>query len=360
MMKNTFGHLYRLTSFGESHGPAMGGIIDGMPAGVTIDLERIQYMLNRRRPGQLSETSSPRNESDTLEVLSGIFEGRTLGTPIGFIVRNENARSADYDELRHVFRPSHADYTYQMKYGIRDHRGGGRASGRETVSRVVAGAFALQVLQEMDVQVKAYISQIGPINLTDRYTINDLGSLEANALPCPDHEVTQEMMKCLTVAREQGDSLGGKITCVASGLRPGLGEPVFGKLDAALAAAMMSIPAAKAFAIGDGMEMASRKGSEVLDLFAVNEYGGIELPANHSGGVLGGISTGDDIVCDVWFKPVPTLMCEINAIDDNAHPVTIKPHGRHDVCVVPRAVPVVEAMAAMVILDNLLLSKATI
>lgn len=355
---NTFGHIFRLTSFGESHGPAMGGVIDGMPAGVPIDLAEIQRQLDRRRPGQ-SPLTTQRDESDDVEVLSGIFEGKTLGTPIGFIIRNKDVRSDDYEHLRNIYRPSHADYTCQMKYGVRDHRGGGRASARETASRVVAGAFAMQVLKKFDVSIKAYVSQIGDVALTAGYQQLDLSITDNNDVKCPDGAVAEQMVAVINEARSHGDTLGGRVTCVVQGVRPGLGEPVAGRLDAELASAMMSIPSAKAFSLGLGAAMSSMRGSEALDPFERGDYGQVQLRHNYSGGILGGISTGDDIYFDVAFKPVPTLMQEMPAIDCDAQPVTIAPRGRHDVCVVPRAVPIVESMAAMVLLDNLLLDKCS-
>ena len=356
---NTFGRIYRLTSFGESHGPAMGGVIDGMPSGVPIDLDEIQRALDRRRPGA-SALVTKRAEADRLEILSGLLDGKTLGTPIGFIVRNTDARSADYEQLRDVYRPSHADFTYQMKYGIRDHRGGGRASARETLSRVVAGAFAMQVLKKRGVEIKAYVSQVGNVELRTPYRQLDLSAVDKNKVRCPDSVAASRMKAAIIEARDQGDTLGGRVTCVVSGVRTGLGEPVAGRLDAELAAAMMSIPAAKAFSLGAGIDMASMKGSEARDPFVVGDYGQVCLEKNHSGGILGGISTGDDIYFDVYFKPVPTLMREVTTLNAAAQAVTIHPHGRHDVCVVPRAVPVVEAMASMVILDAELLARAAL
>ena len=353
---NTFGRIYRLTSFGESHGPAMGGVIDGMPSGAAIDIDEVQRYVSRRSPVDMSHSTS-RREVDQVEILSGIFESKTLGTPIGFVVRNNDARSDDYESLRNIYRPSHADYTYQMKYGIRDHRGGGRASARETVSRMVAGALAMQVLKQYGVKIAAYVSRIGDVALIEGDSI-DLSQIDNSAVRCPNIAVSQRMIETVAQAREQGDTLGGMVHCVMSGVRHGLGEPVFGKLDAVLASAMMSIPAAKAFSIGKGMEFAKMKGHEAIDSFEVGDYGEIRLRDNKSSGILGGISTGDDIYFDVAFKPVATMMREIQAIDCDGKPVTIEPHGRHDVCVAPRAVPIVEAMAAMVVLDALLIDKA--
>ncbi|MBR5086227.1 MAG: chorismate synthase [Muribaculaceae bacterium] len=318
--KNRIGNLFSLTSFGESHGPAIGGIIDGMPAGVKIDLERLQQEVNRRRPGQ-GGVSSTRNEVDEVEILSGIMDGVTLGTPIGFIIRNRDQRSEDYEHLKDVYRPSHADFTYQAKYGIRDHRGGGRASARETATRVVAGALAKQVLEVMGITINAQ-------------SITNLAEVP------------------------QGDTIGGVVICIIKGVEPGIGEPVFGKLSAQLAEAMMSIPAAKGFEIGLGFDFVNHRGSEVLDKWVVKD-GKITTETNHSGGIQGGISNGNDICIKVAFKPVATLMQPVQGIDKDGEAVTIEPRGRHDVCVVPRAVPVVEAMAAIVILDNILISRAS-
>lgn len=355
---NTIGHIYRLTSFGESHGPAMGGVIDGMPAGVTLDLDEVQRYVNRRTPTTHSH-STQRHETDQVEFLSGIFEGKTLGTPIGFIVRNLDAHSSDYDDLRTTFRPSHADFTYQMKYGTRDHRGGGRASARETVSRVVAGAIAMQVLKAQGIGITAFTTRIGSVALTDNDDIN-LSAIDNNALRCPNEHTYHKMAAEVEQARAQGDTLGGVVRCIATGVRAGLGEPTFGRLDAALAHAMMSIPAARAFNLGHGMQMAAMRGSEAIDHFIVGNYGDVHLLENHSGGVLGGISTGDDIYFDVAFKPIATMMRPIESIDINAREVTITPRGRHDVCVVPRAVPIVEAMTAITLLDMLLAARATL
>lgn len=332
---NTFGKLLTLTSFGESHGPAMGGVLDGMPAGVSIDLDELQRFVNRRRTGQ-SVGSSARDEKDGVEVLSGLFDGKTLGTPIGFIIRNQDARSEDYDEIARCFRPNHADYTWQAKYGIRDPRGGGRASARETVARVVAGGIAMQALAALGISVEARIDCVGP----------RLG--------------VAEMEQALQQAIKDGDTLGGVIECVVKGVPAGLGEPVFGKLHAQLAAAMMSIPSVHGFEYGDGFEMALKCGSEVMDLFKKNDDGSIGTVANHSGGIQGGISNGEDIVMRIAFKPVPTLMRDIPAIDCDGNYVTLKPRGRHDACVLSRALPIVEAMAALVILDNYLIKKTNV
>lgn len=353
-MGNTFGTIFRLTSFGESHGLAMGGVIDGMPAGIRIDMERIQHYVDRRRPG-VSSATSRRAEDDRVEVLSGIFEGKTLGTPIGFIVRNKDMRSADYEHLRDVYRPSHADYTYQAKYGVRDYRGGGRASARETVCRVVAGAFAVQVLEQLGIKPLAYASQIGNVRLpSDAYEAGV--ALDGNVY-CPDSTTAERMLDAIDDARKRGDTLGGVVTCVVTGVPCGLGEPVYDKLSAALGMAMMSIPAAKSFELGGGRMMTGMNGSETLDTMRC-ESGIVQFDHNWSGGIQGGISNGNDVCFEVGFKPIPTLMRDVDAVDVHGHPVTLHPHGRHDVCAVPRAVPVVEAMAAMVILDFYMLNQA--
>lgn len=324
---NTLGKILALTTFGESHGPAMGGVLDGMPAGVDIDLDALQRFVDRRRTGQTAG-SSTRDEQDRVEVLSGIWQGKTLGTPIGFIVRNTDARSADYDDIARCYRPNHADFTWEKKYGLRDPRGGGRASARETVARVVAGGIAIQALNKLGV------------------------TIEAAACPVDTAELQRAMA--------EGDTLGGIIECAVKGAPAGLGEPLFGKLHAQLAAAMMSIPSVHGFEYGDGFELAAKRGSEVMDLFERRADGSIGTLTNHSGGIQGGISNGEDIVMRIAFKPVPTLMREVPTVDRNGNPVTLQPRGRHDVCVVPRAIPIVEAMAALVILDNYLIKKTNV
>ncbi len=354
-MRNTFGNLFTLTTFGESHGPAVGGVVDGMPAGVEIDLEFIQHELDRRRPGQ-SELTTARNESDQVELLSGVFEGKTTGAPIGFLVRNSNHHSQDYENLRCVFRPSHADYTYQQKYGIRDHRGGGRTSARTTISRCVGGAFAKLMLQQMGICVKAYTSQVGDIALDPDYHLYDLDMTEHNAVRCPDAVKAEEMARLIREVKSQGDTIGGVITCVVKGCPMGMGEPEFGKLHAALGGAMLSINAVKGFEYGEGFACASRRGSEINDVF-VNRNGRVGTATNHSGGIQGGVSNGEDIYFRVAFKPVPTILQEQDTVDLEGNPTTVKARGRHDPCVLPRAVPIVEAMAAMVMADYILLAK---
>lgn len=353
---NTFGQIYRLTSFGESHGPAVGGVIDGMPAGVTIDLDAVQHELDRRRPGQ-SDIVTARRESDRVEILSGVYEGRTLGTPIGFIVRNSDSHSDDYENLRHVYRPSHADYTYDIKYGLRDHRGGGRSSARETVARVVGGAFARQALAGLGVSIHAYTSAVGTVTLDVPADRLDLNMTESNAVRCPDPAISAEMERLIKAVKAEGDTVGGIVTCVIDGVPPGLGEPVFGKLHARLAEAMMSINAAKGFDYGMGFDGTAMRGSEVNDIFEPTDDGRITTRTNHSGGIQGGISNGARITMRVAFKPVATLLREIETVDDEGRKTVLKMRGRHDPCVVPRAVPIVEAMAAMTILDAVLLSK---
>lgn len=351
---NTFGQLFRLTTFGESHGPGIGGVIDGMPAGIEVDLDLLQSELNRRRPGQSALTTS-RKEADRVELLSGVFEGRTTGCPIGFLVRNENQHSSDYDNLRHVFRPSHADFTYQTKYGVRDHRGGGRTSARETIARVVGGAFAKMLLQQHGISVRAYTSQVGPIALEGTYADYDLSLVESNPVRCPDPVTAEKMAQLIAEVKAGGDTIGGVISAVITGCPVGLGEPVFGKLHAQLGAAMLGINAVKGFEYGEGFAGVTARGSEQNDVFLPQEGGGIAVKTNHSGGIQGGLSNGQPIYFRVAFKPVATLLREQQTVDDQGKSVTLKARGRHDPCVLPRAVPIVEAMAAMVIADNFLL-----
>jgi chorismate synthase len=354
---NTFGNIFRLTSFGESHGAGIGGIIDGCPSGIDVDMRFIQGELNRRRPGQ-SAITTPRKEADAVELLSGIFEGKTTGTPIGFLVRNENQHSSDYDNLKDVFRPSHADYTYNYKYGIRDHRGGGRSSARETIARCVAGAFAKLALKQLGITIVAYTSQVGNIKLDKPYSGYDLSSIDSNSVRCPDLSKAEQMINLISEVKAQGNTVGGVITCVAQGVPAGLGEPVFGKLHAALGNAMLSINAVKGFEYGDGFDV-NHRGSEVNDSF-YNDNGIISTRTNHSGGIQGGISNGQDIYFRVAFKPVATILMEQDTVDKDGREIRMKARGRHDPCVLPRAVPVVEAMAAITILDYYLLSKARI
>ena len=355
MTRNTFGNLFTLTTFGESHGEAVGGVIDGMPAGIDIDLEFIQQELNRRRPGQSSITTS-RQEADKVELLSGVFEGKSTGCPIGFIVRNTNHHSQDYENLRCLFRPSHADFTYEQKYGVRDHRGGGRSSARITISRCVGGALAKLVLKQMGISVQAYTSQVGPIALERDYRLYDLSQTENNVVRCPDAEKAKEMEALITQMKQEGDTIGGVITCVIKGCPAGLGEPEFGKLHAALGSAMLSINAAKGFEYGEGFEGVTARGSEQNDVFQT--IGGqITIKTNHSGGIQGGISNGQDIYFRVAFKPVATILKAQETVDKEGNTTIFQVKGRHDPCVLPRAVPIVEAMAAMTILDYYLLKN---
>jgi len=355
---NTFGQIFRLTTFGESHGEAIGGVVDGMPAGIDIDVEFIQQELNRRRPGQSSITTS-RKEQDQVELLSGVFEGKSTGCPIGFIVRNQNQHSKDYDNMRELFRPSHADYTYYNKYGIRDHRGGGRSSARITISRCVAGALAKLALQQLGVKIQAYTSQVGNIALLRDYKQYDLSLTENNAVRCPDPQKADEMIKLIEEVKAQGDTIGGVITAVITGCPAGLGEPEFSKLHADLGAAMLSINAVKGFEYGEGFEGVTMRGSQQNDIFTSSPDQTITMTTNHSGGIQGGISNGQDIYFRVAFKPVATLLREQQTVDINGKETTLTAKGRHDPCVLPRAVPVVEAMAACVILDHFLLNKST-
>lgn len=357
-MRNTFGNIFRLTSFGESHGEVIGGVIDGMPAGIAIDEDFVNSELARRRPGQ-SSISTSRKENDKVRFLSGIFEGVSTGCPIGFVVYNEGHHSSDYDNIKSVYRPSHADYTYHTKYGIRDYRGGGRASARITISRCVAGSLAKLALRSAGISVNAYTSQIGNIATATDYRMYKLEDAEKNAVRCPDAHKAEEMTELLKLLKQEGDTTGGIVTCVIKGCPAGLGEPEFGKLHAALGTAMLSINAAKGFEYGDGFRAASTRGSETNDEFATTQCGDITTLTNHSGGIQGGISNGSDIYFRVAFKPVATLMREQNTVDICGNEITMKAAGRHDTCVVPRAVPIVEAMAAMTILDYYLINKTT-
>ena len=354
-MRNTFGHIFTLTTFGESHGTAVGGVIDGMPAGIDIDMDFIQSELDRRRPGQ-SDLTTARDEADKIEVLSGIFEGKSTGAPIGFIVHNTNHHSQDYEHLRCLFRPSHADYTYHEKYSIRDYRGGGRTSARITISRCAGGAFAKLALQQMGIHISAYTSQVGTVALDHDYTHYDLSLTETNAVRCPDADKAAQMAALIREVKKEGDTIGGVITCVVRGCPAGLGEPEFGKLHAALGGAMLSINAVKGFEYGEGFASATRRGSEVNDVF-INRDGKISTATNYSGGIQGGISNGQDIYFKVAFKPVATILREQETVDLEGNATKLKARGRHDPCVLPRAVPLVEAMTAMVILDFYLMSK---
>ncbi len=368
---NTFGTTYTLTSFGESHGPALGGVIDGMPAGVHIDLDNLQAALNRRRPGQSSLTTA-RNEPDKVQILSGIIDANvcagtsgtpdyvTLGTPIGFIIPNTSQHSNDYENLRNTYRPGHADYTYQAKYGIRDHRGGGRASARETAARIVAGALAMQAMKPSGIEIRAYTRAIGGIDADIDPMAVTTSLIEANAVRCPEQSAAEAMEAAILKAKGRGDTLGGIIECVITGMPAGIGDPLAGKLQALLAQAMMSIPAAKGFEYGMGFDGATRQGSQVIDPWmpAPDDPRGIAAAANNSGGIQGGISNGEPIIFRVAFKPVATLLRPVQTVDTNHRAATLEVHGRHDPCVVPRAVPVVEAMAAITVFGALLRNRA--
>ena len=354
---NTFGNLFRVTTFGESHGPAVGGVIDGMPAGVDVDLDFIQQQLDRRRPGQSRLTTS-RKEADQVELLSGVFEGKTTGCPIGFVVRNTNQHSSDYENIRNLYRPSHADFTYTMKYGLRDHRGGGRSSARETISRVVAGAFAMLALRGQGIRIAAFTQQVGTVAMRGSYADYDLSAAEGNDVRCPDEESAERMARLIMEVKADGDTIGGVIGCVVQGCPVGLGEPAFGKLHAALGSAMLSINAVKGFEYGMGFAGVCQRGSEQNDIFVPDGQGGITTRTNRSGGIQGGISNGQDIYFRVAFKPVATLLMQQDTVDKDGHATVLTCRGRHDACVLPRAVPVVEAMAAITVLDYLLLNKA--
>lgn len=354
-MRNTFGNIFTLTTFGESHGSAVGGVVDGMPAGIDIDIDFIQSELNRRRPGQSHITTS-RNEADKVELLSGVFEGKSTGCPIGFVVKNTNQHSGDYSNMKDLFRPSHADYAYYNKYGIRDYRGGGRTSARITISRCVGGALAKLVLNKSGISINAYTSQVGNIKLDGNYTDYDLSKTETNIVRCPDQEKAAAMERLISEVKEQGDTIGGTITCVIKGCPAGLGEPEFDKLHAALGYAMLSINAVKGIEFGAGFEGVANRGSEMNDIFYQGN-GIIKTRSNNSGGIQGGISNGNDIYFKIAFKPVATILKDQQTIDKAGNETTFKAQGRHDPCVLPRAVPIVEAMAAMVVLDHLLLQK---
>lgn len=353
---NSIGTLLRLTTFGESHGVAIGGVLDGFPAGITVDEDFIRSEMQRRRPGQ-SAVTTLRNEADEVHFLSGIFEGRTTGTPIAFIINNTNNHSNDYDNLRTAYRPSHADYVYDVKYGVRDHRGGGRSSARETAVRVCAGALAKLALQQKGITVQAYTSQVGDILLDKPYTAYDLSLAESNIVRCPDCEKAAAMERLILDVKKDGDTIGGVVTCVVKGAPVGLGEPLYNKLTAALASAMLSINAAKGFDYGNGFAAAYGRGSQQNDIF-YNRDGAIATRTNNSGGVQGGISNGNDIYFRVAFKPVATILMEQPTVAPDGSETIVKARGRHDPCVVPRAVPVVEAMAALTVLDHYMLQQA--
>jgi chorismate synthase len=352
MKGNTFGKAFQLHTFGESHGEAIGGMIDGCPAGITLDLDKIQLALDRRRPGQ-SKLTTQRKESDKVQFLSGIFEGKTTGTPIGFIIPNQDAKSKDYSHLKNTYRPSHADYVYEAKYGIRDYRGGGRASARETACRVVGGAIAQQVLDQLGVKIYSYVQQVGNISLVKDFKELDLEGIYKSDMRCPDATTEKKMVDLIEEVRKEGDTLGGCIQTLVQGVPAGWGEPVFDKLHADLAKAMMSINAVKGFEYGSGFCAAEMKGSAHNDPFEFVD-GKIRTSSNLSGGIQGGISNGEDIYFKPAFKPVATIMKDQESVDKSGAKTTVKGKGRHDVCVLPRAVPIVDAMTALVLVDHYL------
>lgn len=357
MAGNSFGQVFRLTTFGESHGPGLGGVIDGCPAGLQLDIDAIQAELDRRRPGQ-SEITTARMEPDKFELLSGIYDGTTTGTPIGFLVRNRDERPSDYEPIAAGFRPSHADYTYAAKYGIRDHRGGGRSSARETVSRVLAGAIARQLLTAAGIEVGAWVSAVGPYSLPRDVRFFSRQEVDMNPLRCPDPVASAEMIHYIQTLKSEGDTTGGVITGHVRGMPAGLGEPVFDKLHADLGKAMLGINAVHGFEYGSGFSGATMRGSEHNDTFTQSPDGKIVTRSNHSGGIQGGISNGMDIRFQVAFKPVATLLRPQETVNAAGDPLTIEVKGRHDPCVVPRAVPIVEAMACLVLADHLLRQRS--
>jgi chorismate synthase len=357
MSGNSFGKIFRITTFGESHGNSIGVVIDGCPSNIEIDLEFIKNELQRRKPGQ-SEITTQRKEDEEFEILSGLFEGKTTGTPISIIVRNKDQRENDYNHISDKFRPSHADYTYYSKYGIRDYRGGGRSSARETVSRVIAGAIAKTILRKYDISIKAYVSQVGNIILDKNYKELDLENIDSNIVRCPDKNISEQMINLIKEIKKDGDTIGGVITCVISNVPLGLGEPVFDKLNADLAKAMFSINAVKGFEIGSGFNSSIMKGSEHNDIFYYDNHK-IKTKTNYSGGIQGGISNGEDIYFKIAFKPVATILKKQSSVDIHNNEVLLEGRGRHDPCVVPRAVPIVEAMSALVIVDHILRNKTS-
>jgi chorismate synthase len=352
MAGNSFGTLFRITTFGESHGPAIGVIIDGCPPNVSVDTALLEEEMLRRRPGQ-SRITTQRKESDSCEILSGVFEGKTTGTPIALLIRNDDQRSKDYEHLRKAYRPSHADMTYDKKYGFRDYRGGGRSSARETAARVAAGAIAKMLLAQEGIQVRAYVSAVGTVKLEQSYQELDLSQTESNIIRCPDPATAERMIELVASIKKKGDTIGGTIDAVITGVPAGLGEPVFDKLHADLGKAMLSINAAKGFEYGSGFAGTTMLGSEHNDIFEENDKR-ITTRTNHSGGIQGGISNGMDIYCKVAFKPIATILRPQESVDQDGAAVTVEGKGRHDPCVLPRAVPIVEAMAALVMADHLL------
>lgn len=349
-MSSTYGKNFKIATFGESHGTAIGVVVEGCPAGVAFDLAFIQQELDRRKPGQ-SRITTQRKEADTVQVLSGVFEGKTTGTPIAMMIWNEDQRSKDYSHISQQYRPSHADYTYQVKYGVRDYRGGGRSSARETAARVAAGALAKLLLNDLGVNIQAYVSQVGKLKLEKEYHELDLSLTDTNAVRCPDPETASEMFEYIDDIRKQGDSIGGVVSCVVTGTPVGWGEPVFDKLHAELGKAMLSINAVKGFEYGSGFAGIELQGSAHNDAFYTDENGRVRTRTNHSGGIQGGISNGEDIFFRVAFKPVATIMQDQESVNQDGDSITVQGKGRHDPCVLPRAVPIVEAMTALVLAD---------
>lgn len=356
-MSNSYGKIFKITTFGESHGKAVGVILDGCPAGLEVTEAEVQLALDRRRPGQ-SDITTPRKEEDRVSVLSGMFENKTLGTPIAMMVYNKDAAGKDYTHIEHAFRPSHADYTYTAKYGIRDHRGGGRSSARETLARVAAGVFATKLLSRLQISIASYVSQVGSVSVPVDYAALDLSLIDSNKIRCPHPETATEMIRLVEETRNNLNTVGGVITCVIKGVPAGLGEPVFDKLHAELGKAMLSINAVKGFEYGSGFEGVKMYGSEHNDVFYTDESGQVHTRTNHSGGIQGGISNGQDIYFRVAFKPVATILQTQQSIDDQGNEIELKGKGRHDPCVLPRAVPIVDAMAALVLADFVLRNKS--
>jgi chorismate synthase len=357
MSNNSYGKAFTISTFGESHGPGIGVVIDGCPSGLDLDTEKIRLEMQRRKPGQ-SRLTTQRKEEDEIQILSGVFEGRTTGTPLCIFIPNENQKPKDYAHLEQTFRPSHADFTYQSKYGIRDFRGGGRSSARETAARVAAGAVAKQILATAGIKFQAYVQQVGFIKVEKPYQELNLDLTESNDVRCPDPETALQMEALIDTVRKEKDTIGGLVRCICTGVPVGLGEPVFDKLHAELGKAMLSINAVKGFQIGSGFSSLGMRGSEHNDEF-YSENSQIRTRTNHSGGVQGGISNGEDIYFDVAFKPVATIMQDQNSVDADGNPVVVEGKGRHDPCVLPRAVPIVEAMAALVLVDFWLRNRMT-
>ncbi|MCB0706845.1 MAG: chorismate synthase [Saprospiraceae bacterium] len=356
MAGNSFGQLFRISTFGESHGPAIGVVLDGCPPGLDISLQDIQLELDRRKPGQ-SAIVTQRKETDQVEILSGVFEGQSTGTPICLLIRNQDAKSTDYSHIAEKYRPSHADFTYQAKYGLRDYRGGGRSSARETAARVAAGAIAKLLLHKQGISIHAFVSQVGPIRLEKTYQELDFALTESNPVRCPDPETATRMEALIREVRKAGDTIGGLVQCVVQGCPPGLGEPAFDKLHAALGKAMLSINACKGFDYGSGFASVEMRGSQHNDAF-FQEGAQVQTRTNYSGGIQGGISNGMDIYFRAAFKPVATIVADQESIDQAGNAVTVAGKGRHDPCVVPRAVPIVESMTALVLADFWLLQQA--